>query len=90
MNIQLHYVWDHCVDCRQRAISLSSASFCHILSHSPSCTCFCFSLILQSINIYHDDDGGDFNSLPLTAAEKMDLRFIEGASMFAFSSILEV
>ena len=50
VSIQLHCVWDHCVDCRQCATSLSSASFCHILSHSLSCICFCFFLILQSIN----------------------------------------
>lgn len=87
--IQLRYIWDRGVAHRQCAVSLSFTPFCCILNHSVSCTCF-LSLVLQSTSLYHDDDGGGFKRLPLTTAEKLDLRFIEENSMFALSSILEV
>lgn len=87
--IQLRYIWDRGVAHRQCAVSLSFTPFCCILNHSVSCICF-LSLVLQSTSLYHDDDGGGFKRLPLTTAEKLDLRFIEENSMFALSSILEV
>lgn len=87
--VQLPYIWDCCVPHRQMRCASFLHSFLLILNHSLSCICF-LPLVFQSTSVYHDDDGGRFKHLPLTTAEKLDLRFIEENSMFALSSILEV